>query len=145
MTARGSGGIAPPAGLRRRLLSLIYESLILAAVVMAAALPLVMITRGWAHAPARAFLQSGLLVACACFYVWQWSGSGQTLPMKTWRLRLVTADGAPVTRKRAFIRYLATLTSVATLGLGFLWAILDRDRQFLHDRMAGTRLISVMD
>lgn len=143
MTPRSSGGIAAPAGLRRRLVSLLYESLILAAIVMAAALPLVMMTRGWALVPARAVLQAGLLAVCACFYVWQWSGTGQTLPMKTWRLRLVSAAGESVTPQRAFIRYLAVLASVATLGLGFLWAVVDRDRQFLHDRLAGTRIIAV--
>lgn len=123
-------------------MSLIYESLILAAVVLTAALPLVMITRGWAHLPARTVLQASLLAICAGFYIWQWSGTGQTLPMKTWRLRLVTADGEPVTPRRALIRYLAVLLSLAILGLGFLWALLDRDRQFLHDRLAGTRLVS---
>jgi uncharacterized RDD family membrane protein YckC len=27
--------------------------------------------------------------------------------------------------------------------VGLLWALVDRDRQFLHDRLAGTRLVAV--
>ena len=135
-----AGGAAIPT-VKRRLISLIYEALILAAVLLAATLPVVMLTRSWEHLAARTTLQAWLLVLCGCFYVWQWAGTGQTLPMKTWNLRLVSHDGSPVSRARALARYAAALVSVATLGLGFLWALLDRDRQFLHDRLAGTKLI----
>ncbi len=132
-----------PASLKRRLASLVYEALILAALLLAGALPAVMILRGWDHAVARTVLQVWLLFLCGLFYTGQWSGSGQTLPMKTWKLQLVTRDGLPVSRSRAMARYAAALVSVITLGLGYLWAALDRDQQFLHDRLAGTQLISV--
>ena len=130
------------ATLKRRLISLIYEALILAAMLLAATLPMVMVTKGWAHDTARSALQSWLLLACGAFYMWQWSGTGQTLPMKTWKLRLVCADGAPVPRMRAAGRYAVALVSISAMGMGFLWAVLDRDKQFLHDRLAGTRLVS---
>lgn len=133
---------ATPATLKRRLLSLIYEALILTAILLAGALPLVMLTRGWDHTLARSTLQAWLFLFCGLFYVWQWSVNGQTLPMKTWKLRVVRSDGAPLTRMRAVARYAAALLSIATLGFGYLWAIVDRDKQFLHDRLAGTRLIS---
>lgn len=129
------------ATIKRRLISLVYEALILAAILMAGSLPIVMLSRNWDPTLARAALQVFLIVLCGCFYVWQWSGSGQTLPMKTWKLQLVTADGLPVTRVQALVRFAGTLLSVTTLGLGFLWAILDRDQQFLHDRLAGTKLV----
>jgi len=106
---------------------------------------MVVLTRGWEHTPARATLQAWLVILCGCFYVWQWTGAGQTLPMKTWRLRLVTQDGSPVNSARALARYVAVLASLAALGLGFLWAFVDRDRQFLHDRLAGTRLVTSDD
>jgi uncharacterized RDD family membrane protein YckC len=130
------------ASLKRRLLSLIYESLILAALFLAGALPMVMLTRTWDHALARPLLQTWLLLLCGLYYVWQWVRVGQTLPMKTWRLRLVTRDRSPVTVARATLRYALALAGTLMLGLGFLWALLDRDRHFLHDRLAGTRIIS---
>ena len=140
-TPDGAKPLIQPATLKRRLISLVYEALILAAILMAGSLPLVMLSRNWDPTLARITLQILLVVLCGCFYVWQWSGGGQTLPMKTWKLQLVAADGLPVTRVQALLRYAGTLLSVITLGLGFLWAILDRDQQFLHDRLAGTKLV----
>ena len=57
-------------------------------------------------------------------------------------LRLVgDLDGKPVTTGQAALRYVLAWPSVCFLGVGLIWALLDRDRQFLHDRLAGTRLI----
>lgn len=144
MTAAGAAAHdAALAGIGRRLLSLIYESLILAAVLLAGTLPALMLTRGWEHGAARAALQAWLLIICGAFYVWQWTGAGQTLPMKTWRLKLVTRDGSPVSKQRALARYAAAVAGTAALGLGFAWALVDRERLFLHDRLAGTRLLVI--
>lgn len=129
------------ASLGRRFLALIYEALILAAVVLAGALPAVMVTQSWPPLAARTALQFWLLVLCGAFYGWQWCATGQTLPMKTWHMKLVTVDGSPLNRRRALARYLAALGGLLMLGLGFLWAFIDRDRQFLHDRLAGTRVV----
>jgi len=53
----------------------------------------------------------------------------------------VRHDGGTVGMGRAIHRYLLAVLGSAALGLGFLWALLDRDRQFLHDRLAGTALV----
>ena len=129
------------ATLKRRLISLVYETLILAAVLFAATLPALMLTRTWEHTTARWVLQAWLILLCGCFYVWQWRGTGQTLPMKTWKLRLLTQAGTPLGTTRALGRYAAALLSVALMGLGFLWALIDHDGLFLHDRLAGTQLV----
>lgn len=133
------------ATIKRRLISLIYESLILIAVLFAGALPAVMLISTWEPTMARTALQLWLLALCACFYVWQWRGTGQTLPMKTWKLKLVNVDGSPLSTRRALARFGAALASLATLGAGFLWALADRDRQFLHDRLAGTRIVTTAE
>jgi uncharacterized RDD family membrane protein YckC len=144
VTASASSN-AVSASLKRRILSLIYESLILAALLLAGALPVVVITRTWDPAFARPVLQIWLLLVCGLYYVWQWVRTGQTLPMKTWRLRLVTRNGSPLTPTHATLRYVLALASTLVVGLGFLWALMDRDRQFLHDRLAGTRIIAAED
>lgn len=130
------------ATLKRRLVSLIYEALLLAAVLLAGALPIVVITQGWQPSVARLTLQLALLLLCGFYFVWQWMRTGQTLPMKTWRLRLVAADGARVSAKRAVMRYLAAWAGTLLAGTGFLWALIDHERCFLHDRLAGTRIIN---
>jgi uncharacterized RDD family membrane protein YckC len=63
--------------------------------------------------------------------------------MQTWKIRLVSADGGPLTTRQVFLRYSLAWPSLLAGGVGVLWALVDRDRQFLHDRLAGTRLILV--
>ena len=101
-------------------------------------------------------------VACGVYCGSLWSGGRRSLPMKTWRLALSTAAGQPVGVPAAVLRYLACWTgpalaiggyvilqpagygrwALATLAFNYAWALLDRDRQFFQDRVAGTRLIA---
>lgn len=135
------GGPAPRTpGLARRLASATYEALILAAVLLLATFPFLAIagdaTAGWR----RHLLQLYVLAVAGAYLVGFWTRGGQTLAMKTWRIRLVCADGTPVGTVRAIRRYLLALAGTAAFGIGFLWAIADRDGLFLHDRLSGTRL-----
>ena len=57
--------------------------------------------------------------------------------MKAWKIRLVN-----VTARKALLRFLLAVVFVPSL-VSIIWAFFDRDRQFLHDRLAGTRLVSV--
>jgi uncharacterized RDD family membrane protein YckC len=82
-----------------------------------------------------------LFLVLMFYFVWFWLNGGQTLPMKTWKLRLVDQSGNPIRPLQAILRYLAAWPSILLLGLGILWALFDRDGQFLHDRIAGTRII----
>jgi uncharacterized RDD family membrane protein YckC len=162
-----------PAGLARRLGALLYESLLVTALVLVlgfATLPLVSpgaARPGAALAvpplPARVMLFTVVFAVLAAYFVWSWSGGRATLAQKTWRLRLADERGAPLALRTALARYLAAwvgpaLAIVAYLllaphGLGayavwvvalnFVWALIDRDRRFLHDRLAGTRLLRV--
>jgi uncharacterized RDD family membrane protein YckC len=139
---------APSATLLRRLSSLVYESLIVVALLLLAGLafllPLYLATGRDASAGWPLWLFRGwVLAVLGLYFGWFWTRGGQTLPMRTWRLRLVAADGAPVGRGRALCRYLLAWPSVLAVGAGLAWALVDRDRQFLHDRLAGTRLVLV--
>lgn len=129
------------AGLARRLASGLYELLIVVAVVFIAALPFIYLfgdaTQGWK----RHLLQAWILAVVAAYFTWFWTHGGQTLPMKTWRFRLVRADGGTVAWPRALHRFALALLGLLAAGLGFAWALVDRDRQFLHDRLAGTALV----
>lgn len=115
----------------------------------------------------RTLMQDWLFLVIGLYFVWFWTHGGQTLAMKTWRIRLVTTDGEEVRTKRAIGRYLLSwlwvlpglaaawaldaknwmLVLVPALNV-LLWALavyLDPQRQFLHDRIAGTRIVSVPD
>ena len=60
--------------------------------------------------------------------------------MKTWGIRIARINGESLSGSRAFARFLLSVPSVGALGAGLLWSAVDREKQFLHDRWAGTRL-----
>lgn len=89
----------------------------------------------------RHLLQLFVLAVFAAYFLWCWLRGGQTLAMKTWRIRLVAREGhRRLAPGAALLRFVAALLLVPTT-VGILWALVDRDRQFLHDRLAGTLLI----
>lgn len=159
-----------PASLAQRLAALAYETLLIAAIVIVAGFalaPLVTPAAPGSSALRIPALADRVLIFCALFavaalyFVASWTGGRRTLAMKTWRLRLVSVDGGTLARKRALARYIAAwigpalaLAAYAALrprGLGahavwlvalnFIWALIDPQRQFLHDRIAGTRIV----
>jgi uncharacterized RDD family membrane protein YckC len=139
------GGLSPPdvavPGLGIRLLSTLYEALLAFAVAFLAGLVFHGAAEGRLAGEARLLFQVYVFLVLGTYFVWCWSHGRRTLPMQTWRMRIVRRDGAPVEVARATLRYAVAWLSVMTLGAGFLWAWIDRDRQFLHDRLAGTRIV----
>src|SRR5690242_7768993 len=137
--AREPGPIAP---LGRRAASLFYEALLLAAVLWCASLPVGLLQAKFGLVLIRPVYQLYLVFAAGVYFTWQWTRSGQTLAMKTWRLRVVTLAGARLPLSRAVIRYVAAVVGLACFGAGFIWAFVDREHAYLHDRLAGTRIVS---
>ena len=107
--------------------------------------------------------QAFLFVVFGIYFTWFWA-KGQTLAMKTWDIRVVGQDGKAITHRRALLRYvlswlwflpslafLAFFTvsggkvAVITVGWVVIWALASRlhpQGQFLHDALAGTRLVT---
>lgn len=143
-----SAANAPTATLLRRLSSLVYESLIVLALLLLGGLAFLLLlhfavgrdaSAGW---PLWLF-RGWILLVLGVYFGWFWTRGGQTLPMRTWRLRLVRTDGTPVSRRQALLRFLLAWPSILAAGAGLAWALVDRDRQFLHDRLAGTRVVHI--
>jgi uncharacterized RDD family membrane protein YckC len=91
----------------------------------------------------RYALQLFLWLSIGLYFVWCWSRSGQTLAMHTWRLKLVQATSKPLNLQTAAIRYVLATISLGLFGFGFFWALFDRDRYYLHDRLLKTSIISL--
>ena len=70
-----------------------------------------------------------------------WRRGGQTLGMRPWRLQLQSLDGAPLRRGQLWLRFAVGTVSLLLGGLGFYWALIDRQRLTWHDRASGTRLL----
>ena len=157
--------------LSRRLAAVAYEALLLVALLFFATFALSAIVPpgrvdgsqalGLPDLTTRVLLFCALFAVAALYFVWSWTGGRRTLPMKTWRMRVVDRAGGPLTYKTALARYLAgwigpalalaTYVTMKPYGLGgvaivplvlnYLAAFVDPDKQFLHDRIAGTRIV----
>jgi uncharacterized RDD family membrane protein YckC len=153
--------------LSRRLACLVYEGVLLFGIVMAAGLVYSIVT-GQRHAlHGLRGMQIWIFVVLGIYFVGFWTRRGQTLPMQTWQIRLVTArDGTLPSLARATLRYvlgwvwfLPALAIVQLSGLKSMGALsgvllagmltyaalsrLHPQRQFWHDALCGTRLIDL--
>ncbi|WP_183378605.1 MULTISPECIES: RDD family protein [unclassified Herbaspirillum] len=149
----------------RRFCSTVYESTLLFGVLFIAAWLFSTLLQQRHALYLRHALESWLFVILGVYFIWFWCHGGQTLAMKTWRIRLLHKDGNPVTAGRALLRFLLSwLWCLPGLALAWalhaqgwtlvtiplanvvVWAALtftDPQRQFLHDRLAGTRLVDL--
>lgn len=87
-------------------------------------------------------LQIWMFFVIGFYFVWVWTKkAGQTLPMRTWKLRIVTIDNRLLSWQLATLRYVAAVISVSTFGIGLLWAFFDKNKLFLHDRLCHTKIV----
>ena len=128
-------------GFLRRLGGVLYESLAVIALLMLVSAAITTLFDNATHGFARGLLQGVSLLTVSGYFLWCWAHGGQTLAMKTWRIRVLTKDGAPLTFLQALRRLLLAMAGLLFGGIGFWWALLDKDSQFLHDRLGGTRLV----
>jgi uncharacterized RDD family membrane protein YckC len=131
------------ASVLRRLISMLYESLLLAGVLAVGFLfPEVLLGMLTRRSALPGIALAHFVAVSGLYFVWFWLHGGQTLAMKTWKLRLVdAASGGPLRPLQAVLRFLAAWPSIC-FGIGIVWVLLDPDRQFLHDRIAGSCLVS---
>jgi uncharacterized RDD family membrane protein YckC len=134
----------PSATLKTRLAAMIYELLLVTAVLFLAAFVFIPLAGDMGATWKRHAFQIYLLAVLFAYFSVFWMRSGQTLAMKTWRIRLVDRDGRLIRLKQALVRFILAFLGLGLFGLSIVWALFDRDRQFLHDRLAGTRLVRVM-
>ncbi|WP_051710634.1 RDD family protein [Andreprevotia chitinilytica] len=165
------------AGWWRRFFAWLYEMLLLVPVLLLASIPSLAVQSLIQSAnglPVNGVIDTLLarslnfvweLLVGFIYFAWCWRRGGQTLAMKTWRMRLVSIEGNAIGWRVVVIRFAAAFVCwfplfplwiqarhhpewipYAWFSLGlflapFFWSLIDRDRQYLHDRLAGTRLI----
>ncbi len=120
--------------------SLLYDSLLLIAILLLSTFLFVLLFGNATEPPKRYFLQIALWAVAGVYFAWSWLHGGQTLAMQTWRIRVVNQVGEGITRRQAIKRYV--LASIFP-GVSYLWALLDREGLYLHDRLTGSRFILV--
>jgi uncharacterized RDD family membrane protein YckC len=131
----------PNASLARRFAAILYDLLLILALLFLATLPFIAMRDGEPVDPGYLPYQLTLLVTTWLFLAGFWSSSGRTLGMQAWRLRVEDDDGNVPGLAAATVRFFAAILSWLPLGLGFLWQLWDKDKLTWHDRLSGTRLV----
>jgi uncharacterized RDD family membrane protein YckC len=149
--------------LARRMACWLYEGLLLFGVVFIAGYLFSTLSQTRHALDNRHGLQAFLFLVLGIYFTWFWH-RGQTLAMKTWHIRVLDTQGRALSQPRALLRYLlswlwfvpplaltwplglpALEIALLTIGWIAIWALLSRfhpQRQFWHDALAGTRLVS---
>jgi uncharacterized RDD family membrane protein YckC len=91
--------------------------------------------------PVNALIAIFGLVLSLLYYVVAWSKSGQTIAKSVLGIKVVGADGQPLSLGKAFLRYVGYIISAVLLSLGFLWIAFDKKRQGWHDKIASSYAI----
>lgn len=126
----------------RRLASMLYEGLVVFSILLIGFLLPQIVLSGFGMVLSGRMLMLHIFILLLGYFVWCWLNGGQTLPMKTWKLRITNSDGSRLRPTQAILRYMAAWPSILLGGIGLFWAVVDKDKQFLHDRIAGSRIIS---
>ena len=85
-----------------------------------------------------------IAVALAVFVIYDvvtTAKMGGTPGKRAFGLRVVTADGLPVSYLRAFGRLFAKFVSYLTCCIGYIIAGFDKEKRALHDMICSTRVI----
>jgi len=129
-------------GLLRRLAAILYDLLLLLAILLIASLP-------WTISG----IQQGqdgytiyvifIYTLIPLYYIGFWASSGQTLGMKTWKICVVDLNGERIGWSQALWRMIYAILSTVVFGLGFIHALFDKQNRTWHDILSQSRLISV--
>ena len=128
------------ASLGRRMGSIIYDSLLVLALMFLATLPFIAMRGGEPVAAGDPAYQLTMLIVAYAFFAGFWTRAGRTLGMQSWGLSLETIDGRKAGFSRSSLRFFSALLSWLPMGLGFWWQLWDQDNLCWHDRLSGTRL-----
>lgn len=134
-------------GFGRRFAALIYDAFLLTALLMVyTGIVMIFIRHVILAENSGAWLyvyHAGNMLVIVAYYTLNWLRSGQTLGMRAWRLRTVSATGKPVELPAALLRCGFGALAWAPAALGVLWLYLDRDHLALHDRCSKTRVVKL--
>lgn len=131
----------PRCGLLRRLAAILYDVMLLAAILFLAALPAAPLLGESPSAGAELLFRLYLLLIIFGFFAWFWAHGGQTLGMRAWRIKLQNRNPGAVTLWQLMLRFIVATFSWLAFGLGFLWSLIDKEKLTWHDRYSMTELV----
>jgi uncharacterized RDD family membrane protein YckC len=130
----GADNVLAP-GFLCRLIIIVYDFLLLIAVLFFATALLLPFNSGVAFTHDQLYYPIYLLLVSFLFYGWFWTHGGQTLGLRAWKAKVLTFELQPINWRQAFVRF---VTAFACCGLGLLWILLDKHRRSWHDYLSKT-------
>jgi uncharacterized RDD family membrane protein YckC len=127
-------------GFFRRLTVILYDLLLLIAVLFVATALVLPLNAGKAYTTQQFFFPLYLLLVSFLFYAWFWTHGGQTLGLRAWKIKVLTLDKKTISWKQALLRFAAALLSWGFFGLGFMWILVDKNQCSWHDHLSKTAL-----
>lgn len=123
--------------------SFVYECLTVIAISLAGALIFIALLGDATSGLKRSAMQLWLWLLIGSYYIVCWRKSGQTLAMQAWRLKLLSSANQKPSIHVLIKRYVLASLSMLCVGLGFLWALLDKKNAYLHDKWCATRIVVI--
>ncbi len=131
----------PRCSLLRRLAAILYDTILLAAILFFASLIATPLVGDHPSVAVLLVFRLYLVLIMFAFFAWFWSHGGQTLGMRVWRIRLQNRMPGPVSLWQLMLRFIIATSSWAVFGLGFLWSLFDKEQLTWHDRYSMTELV----
>ena len=133
-------------GLFRRLFAIAYDCFLLIAIMFIVSGIATALNQGKAVEsgdPLYPLLVITIFALSYIYFAWFWIHGGQTLGMKTWRIKMISTQGNAIDWKVSAIRYIGAIISWGLFTLGFLWSLFDRDKLCWHDMLSKTELVDL--
>ncbi|MGA7800741.1 MAG: RDD family protein [Gammaproteobacteria bacterium] len=150
-----------PAGLGRRLAAMVYDGLVLFAVLVLASAIALALNGGHAVPAGNPVNQAWLFFVTYFFFGWFWTHGGQTVGMRAWRIRVQRPNGGLISWTQALLRFtpvlllavamfvptkvfkIALVCWAALVVLDYLWVLIDKNGLSWHDRYAKTVVVAI--
>lgn len=132
----------------RRLFAIIYDLFLLIALWFVSSTMAIALNHGEAIDRSNSYylvFELALLAISFFYYTYFWTHGGQTLGMKTWRIKLIAKSGKNLSWQQAIVYFFAALLSWAVLGTGFFWSLFDSERATWHDKIAACRMLDMRE
>tara|TARA_B100001123_G_scaffold35063_2_gene36390 strand:- start:2815 stop:3231 length:417 start_codon:yes stop_codon:yes gene_type:complete len=132
------------AGFLKRILALIYDSLLIAAIIIVASLLLVFIN-GEYPKPGTLLSIIQFLISILVgplFYSYFWlTNDGQTTGMQAWKIKLVSSNESKLNMKQTYLRCLISVISFLFIGIGYFWILFNKNNLSWSDIATKTRVV----
>lgn len=130
-----------PCKLLRRLAVMVYDSLVVIALLLLATALALLAGFDQVTAGRDPLFTLYLFAVWFLYLAWFWHRGGMTVGMRTWHVVIKREDGRSPGWGQCLVRFLVSLVSAACVGLGFAWSLFERENRTWHDLASRTRLV----